>query len=309
MTRTTREVDIAGKLTGVDVVTACGLDVLVRGRALRTARAEGDGYQDVDDPSSVAAALQGSACGADIFTFAEVNPAAGRRHAYPVEWESVAALPISTFDRWWQTQIPQETRTGVRKAEKNGVVARVVEYSDDLVRGIQRIYDESPVRQGKPFWHYGRDLETLRKVHATFLPSSDFIGAYRDGELVGFMKLVYSRHAAGTMNILARLDQRDKRVMNALVARAVDVCARRGVAYLTYCMWSDGGLGEFKRRNGFQKIDLPRYYVPLTAKGRIVLSLKLHRGIRGMLPPAVKNRLVTLRSKWYAARPLSPRTS
>jgi hypothetical protein len=309
MSRQTKAVDIAGRLTEVDVVDACGLDVLVRGGAIRTARAEGDGYQDVDDPASLAAALRAASCRADIFTFAEVNPAASRRHPYPFEWESVAALPITTFDRWWQTQIPQETRTGVRKAEKSGVTVRLVEYSDDLVRGIQGIYNESPVRQGKPFWHYGRDLETLRKVHATFLSSSDFLGAYCNGELVGFMKLVYSRHAAGTMNILARLDHRDKRVMNALVAKAVDVCARRGVPYLTYCMWSDGGLGEFKRRNGFLKTDLPRYYVPLTAMGQIALSLKLHRGLRGMLPAAVKQRLIAVRSRWYAARPLTARSS
>ena len=69
-------------------------------------------------------------------------------------------------------------------------------------------------------------------------------------------------------------------------------------------MWSSGGLGDFKIRNGFQKVTLPRYYVPLTAKGRIALALKLHRGLRGMLPPALKAQLVDLRSKWNAVRTL-----
>jgi hypothetical protein len=115
------------------------------------------------------------------------------------------------------------------------------------------------------------------------------------------MKLVYSRHCAGTMNILAKIGHRDKRVMNALVAKAVDVCNRRGVAYLTYCMWSSGGLGEFKIRNGFQKRELPRYYVPLSIKGHLAIALKLHRGIRGIVPEALKSHLVRLRSKWYSA--------
>jgi hypothetical protein len=74
-------------------------------------------------------------------------------------------------------------------------------------------------------------------------------------------------------------------------------------------MWSAGGLGEFKIRNGFQKIDLPRYYVPLTAKGRIAFALKLHRGVRGMLPPGFKAQLVELRSKWNAIRTPGPARS
>ena len=300
--RHTKEVDLGGKLTTVDAFTAAGRDVLVTGSFIRTARLEGDGYEDVDDPAALLRELAADRCAADIFTFAELDPEAARRHPYPMEYESVAALPISTFDHWWNKQIPQETRTGVRKAEKKGVLVKVVAYDDDLVRGIQSIYDESPVRQGKAFWHYGKDFETLKKIHATFLESSDFIGAYVDGALVGFMKLVYGKHCAGTMNILSRIDQRDKRIMNALVAKAVQVCAAKGVPYLTYCMWSAGGLGEFKHRNGFQKVDLPRYYVPLTAKGRIAVGLKLHRGIRGMLPPPVKDRLVALRAKWYSLK-------
>jgi len=38
-------------------------------------------------------------------------------------------------------------------------------------------------------------------------------------------------------------------------------------------------LADFKRHNGFQKVDLPRYYVPLTAAGRIALRLGLQHGI------------------------------
>jgi hypothetical protein len=300
-----KHLDIGGKLVEVDVYPACGLNVVVGGGGIKTARTEGDGYEDVDDPARVIEELRQSGCGADILSFPELNPDAVARDEYPFEWESVAVLPMKGFDYWWNKQIPQETRTGVRKAEKKGVRVDLVPFGDELVRGIKGIYDESPVRQGKPFWHYGKDLATLKAIHATFLDSSDFIGAYLDSELVGFMKLVYSRHCAGTMNILAKIEHRDKRVMNALVAKAVDVCSQKGIPYLTYCMWSSGGLGEFKIRNGFQKRDLPRYYVPLTITGRIAIALKLHRGIRGILPPGLKTHLVTLRSKYYAARTLT----
>lgn len=296
-----KHLDIGGKLVEVDVYPAGGLDLIVQGRGIKTARTDGDGYVDVDNPTRVLEDLRESGCSADIFTFPELNPDEGARNGYPCEWESIAALPLKDFDFWWNKQIPQETRTGVRKAEKKGIRVEVVQFDLELVKGIQGIYNESPVRQGKPFWHYGKDLATLEKIHATFLGASDFLGAYLDGELVGFMKLVYSRHCAGTMNILAKIQHRDKRVMNALVAKAVDVCSRKGVPYLTYCMWSSGGLGDFKTRNGFEKRELPRYYVPLTIKGQLAIALKLHRGVRGILPPGVKAQLVRLRSKWYSA--------
>ena len=300
-----KHLDIGGKLVELDVYPACGLDVIVQGSGIKTARIDGDGYVDVDDPVRVVDTLRQAGSGADILTFPELNPDAQPRDGYSFEWESVAVLPMKGFDFWWSKQIPQETRTGVRKAEKKGIRVEVVPFGDELVKGIQGIYNESPVRQGKPFWHYGKDLDTLERIHATFLDSSDFLGAYLDGELVGFMKLVYSRHCAGTMNILAKIEHRDKRVMNALVAKAVEVCNRRGVPYLTYCMWSSGGLGEFKIRNGFEKRELPRYYVPLSITGQIAIALKLHRGVRGILPPGLKAQLVRLRSKWYEAKALT----
>ena len=43
-------IDIGGKLTEVDIFTACNTGRLVRGSLVRTARTEGDGYEDVDDP-------------------------------------------------------------------------------------------------------------------------------------------------------------------------------------------------------------------------------------------------------------------
>lgn len=50
----------------------------------------------------------------------------------------------------------------------------------------------------------------------------------------------------------------------------------------------NGNRGEFKQSNGFQKFDLPRYYVPLTIKGRLFVALKLYRGINALPPFAVR---------------------
>ena len=69
----------------------------------------------------------------------------------------------------------------------------------------------------------------------------------------------------------------DKRPTNALIAKAVEICEQRGFAYLTYCNYvyndPDSSLTEFKRRNGFEQVLVPRYYIPLTLQGRIALKL------------------------------------
>ena len=105
----------------------------------------------------------------------------------------MAALPVSTFDHWMTHQIDFKVRNKVRKAAKNGVVIREVSFDDDLVKGISAIYNESPIRQGKRFWHYQKELEAVRRMNATFLDRSIFIGALFEDSLIGFVKLVPMR--------------------------------------------------------------------------------------------------------------------
>ena len=58
-----------------------------------------------------------------------------------------------------------------------------------LVQGIWEIYNECPVRQGRRFPHYGRNIDEVRRMSATFMETSTFIGAYFLEKLIGFMKL------------------------------------------------------------------------------------------------------------------------
>ena len=87
---------------------------------------------------------------------------------------------------------------------------------------------------------------------------------------------------AGLMNIVSMIQHRDKAPTNALMAQAIRSCADRGISNLWYANMSYGkkqlesALADFKRHNGFQKVDLPRYYVPLTVVGRVALRLSLH---------------------------------
>ena len=84
----------------------------------------------------------------------------------------MAALRVSTFDEWMTKQIDFKVRNKVRKSAKKGASTgspRSSFLTMHYVRGIHAIYNECPVRQGKPFWHYGKDLETVRKMNATFM--------------------------------------------------------------------------------------------------------------------------------------------
>jgi len=221
----------------------------------------------------------------------------------------MAVLPVSTFDHWITHQIDFKVRNKVRKAEKKGVVVREVSYDDIFVRGISGIYDECPIRQGKRFWHYKKDLEAVRRMNGTFMDQSIFIGAFFETVLIGFVKLVTDedRSQAGLMQIISMVRHRDKAPTNALIAQAVRSCAQRGIARLWYANFSYGkkqtdSLAEFKRHNGFQKVDVPRYYVPLTTAGRIAFRLGLHHRSNDWIPEPIAATYRRVRSLWYTRR-------
>ena len=131
-----------------------------------------------------------------------------------------------------------------------------------------------------------------------------YLGAYHKTELIGFMKLVWIGEIAGILQLLCKQAHSDKRPANALLERAVAMCCARGVRYLTYGQYSylqkkQSSLTEFKRRNGFDAIRAPRYYVPLTLKGRAGLSFGLHRGWRNLVPGSILALALNLRAAWY----------
>jgi hypothetical protein len=289
-------------------VTFSGLELNIKGSLLRVGKLAAEGFEFVESPEETMAELKRSGKRVDIFTFVQRLPHTSPEYSYPSEPDNVAALPVSTFDEWWNHQIDGKTRNMVRRAEKKGIIVKEVPFDDDLARGIQEIYNETPVRQGRQFPHYGKDFETVRRMSATFLDKSVFIGAYLEEHLIGFAKLTLTpqKSQATVMHILAAVQHRDKAPTNALIAGAVRSCAERGVPYLVYSNFSylkkeRDSLAEFKENNGFQKIDLPRYYVPLNALGRLGLHLGLHHGLMQFFPEPLLAKLRDLRRTWYSA--------
>jgi hypothetical protein len=261
---------------------------------------EDDWYEDVADPKAAIEALRAHpSLDADIFTFWQRLPDLQPKYDFHTECEHIAVLPITDHASWFNQQIKSRLRTSFRKAEKDGVVVRETSYDDEFVRGMTAIFNESAIRQGRPFWHYGKDFETVKQQFSRYLHREYMIGAYFEGEMIGFVMLGNAGCFGLTGQIISSLNHRDRATNLLLMSAAVQACASRGLSHLVYLFWSDDSLSEFKRRCGFEKVRVPRYYVPLTWKGTLALRSGAHRGWRNMVPPGIKAPLKQLRRKWY----------
>lgn len=311
MTEQSIEVSVAGKWKRVPALKVLGRNIIVVGKMTRTAIIHDEEWLEtaLDDPeASVQELKKGGQHGLspDLFTFAQKPPDTVRRFGYQMEFDSIAAARTSDFKEWWE-KLPQETRKNVRRAQKRGVVVAVSQLDDTLVKGIAAVNNESSTRQGRPNRHYGKSLDLVRKDHESFLDRSDFIGAYLDHELIGYLKVVYRGDTASILNIVSKSCHQDKRPSNALLAKAIELCEARGVTHLIYGRYHYGrkrnsSLLEFKIRHGFGELLIPRYYIALTKWGALCLRLKLHRGLIEMVPPGIIEMASMVRAKWYHAR-------
>jgi hypothetical protein len=299
------EISIKGKPRYVPSAQVENKTIIAKGRWVRVAEIKDELVSEgesVRDPDSFLDSLK-SKLKADVFTFTQKLPDVKPKFRLPFEPDNVASIRITTFKDWWD-RLPQSTRRNVRLAAKRGVSVRSVPFNDDFVRGIHRICNESPVRQGRRFWHFGKDFETIKRIHATYLARSEFLAAFCENELIGYLKMVYVDRTAILIHFLVLNSQHEKKPGNALIAKAVEICEQKGVSdflygRLTYGNKQHSSLVEFKLRNGFEQIDFPRYYVPLTIKGRIFVGLRLYRGPAGVLPEPILRMIVGLRSSYY----------
>src|SRR5262245_51322189 len=264
-----------------------GKELVVTGRFLKTARLRSEFHVSLDDPRSFLQAVKLSRLRADIVTFVEQIQDPTPKYPFRHEVEKMAVLPLTSYDDWFTKQLYFKPRNKLRKALKSGIEIRLEEFSEPLLQGIKAIYDESPIRQGKRNYHYREDLNKIRREHSTFLDRSQFIAVYDAAEMVGFAKVTFSQGCGIVMNFLSKVSHRDKAVNNAILAKTVEVCTDRQLKCLVYGHWGSGGtrgLVEFKTANGFQCVEIPRYFVPLTAFGSLALSAGVHRGLVQRIP-------------------------
>jgi hypothetical protein len=280
-----------------------GKDIIVTGRFLKTAKLRDEYYVPLENPEEFLALVRSFSIGVDLLTFVQEIHDTTPKYSFYHEHDCLAVLPLGTYENWLNKQIDCKIRNMIRKASKRGVEVRGVAFNDDLASAIMAVYDESPVRQGQRFRYYRNGFDTIKRLHATFLDSSDFIGAFYKQQLIGFVKVTHVRNYSILMNVLSMVSQRDKAPTNALIAKTVEICTARGSQYLNYSTWGKReGLNEFKEAHGFQRFEIPRYFVPLTSKGKFALKWNLHRKPIDYFPGGWVKRVAAVRSKWNEIR-------
>ena len=304
----TVEVRTKGRWIAVPVMNVNGDKVTVQGKWLKIAKVRGEEMREkeLENPELYLAALKSDTdrmLNADIFSFTQKLPDIQPKYSYPMEWESIAAISLASYKQWW-VDLPQETRKNVRRSQKRGVVIRIAEFDQDLIEGIRSVNDDTPVRQGGKNAYYGLTSDETRKRYSEYAGRCDFICAYSAREIIGFLHLVYRGDVASILNLTVKPSHFDKRPSNARLATAVEICGFRGISHITYGLYNygnkrDSPLREFKIRNGFKEVLIPRYFVPITQWGRLCIKAKLHRGLIGNLPSSVIGFGLRARALWF----------
>lgn len=234
--------------------------------------------------------------GTDIFEFLERKwccKIQSPEKSWAKSEDNVALFHVKSYNEWWNC-INKKTRNMIRKAEKSGINASVAEPDEKLAEGIWKIWNETPVRQDRGFPHYGASIEEVRET-LRLMQNCTYIGAYLQDELVGFIQLVNGDNITIISQILSMQRHRDKAVNNALVAKAIEVCADKHVEWMMYGrIGNHPSLDNFKRSNSFEKFTLTRYYIPLTSKGNIATKLGLQKDVKDALPQSIKYQLIPL---------------
>ena len=305
---TTEEgIRIRGQNATVPCTRVCDRTILVTGTWLKTAGVKDEHFVQGDlvpDLERAIAHLRQWDMKPDIFSFCQKITDPKPRYVYHTEWDDFAAVPITTYEDWFRNRIKKDVQLSVQRALRDGVQVRPVTYNDAFVQGIKKLYDETPIRQGKLFWHYGKSFDALKEIHGTYCEQAEYIGAYLGEELVGFVKMVYVDDFAKTMHVFGSDKHRRSRPTSALLAKAVEICAQRKLSFLIYGEYNfsvkkSAPLTEFKRRHGFVEMKYPRYFIPLTLKGRLALQMKFHRGLRRYIPAPITDTLLKVRSAYF----------
>ncbi len=275
-------------------------ELSVSGRILKIARLRHEWFEYLDDPVAFVKEAK-SARVADILTFLQEAHVERPRLPYQAEPASASVLAFKSFDDWWKN-LNFKARNKARKAQKSGVEMRPAKLDDDFVRGVEIIYNEAPLRQGRKFVHYGKDFATIKHDLSSFPECTFFVGAYHENRLVGFMKLFEGDRILRTVHIIATFADRDKCVMDALIAKAVEAASQKNIFHLHYGDWAHRGLGAFREKFGFERHDCPRYHVPLNLRGELALKAGLQHPWRERIPQPLKDRLVGARNRWNSWR-------
>jgi hypothetical protein len=255
-------------------------------------------YENVEEPEKLIEIIKNSQKRNHIFTFYQRVPNTLPRYKYYMDLYPVSVIKVSSYENWFKNCIGRKTRQAIKTSEKKGIKIKVVAFDEKYIKGISDIYNETPIRAGKKFPHYRDSIDKVKTENATFFDRSVYLGAYYGDELVGFSRIIIEDEFIDIVQLLSKTAHRDKCINNALLSKIVEICSKSKVNYIAYGDYDSSSLGNFKRHNGFIRMDLPRYYIPLNSVGIIAIKLKLHRRVSDWLPEKTKKFFRDLRKRW-----------
>ena len=165
------------------------------------------------------------------------------------------------------------------------------------------IFNETPIRQERRFLHYGKSFETVKRDFARFLFREELVGAYAGDELIGFVFMGDAGRYASLGQIISAVRHRDKSPTNALVAKAIEICAERGIPHLVVravAARTAPRLQEAQRVRGGQAATLLRAaHGAWSPVSQARAAPERHRPVAGR---RVQCNLRGIRSRYYARR-------
>src|SRR2546428_10297857 len=102
------EIRVSGKTIKVPSARINDRTIVVTGKWLKTAAVQDEEFVEgeaVDNPELFIDALKQSGLRTDIFTFAQHLPDITPKYQYHLEWDSMAAVPITTFQEWLKKRV------------------------------------------------------------------------------------------------------------------------------------------------------------------------------------------------------------
>jgi hypothetical protein len=272
-------------------------EIILEGKFPKFVRLRNEWFEEPGDPEEFIEDIKRRGLEADILTFRQLLPATEPKYDHYFELDPLAVIPVTSYDQWFTSQIKSSVRSNVRKSVNRGVETRVEEFNDDLINGIVDLVNDTRIRQDRKYTYFGYNFEQIKETFAPGPYYCEYIGAYYENKLIGFIKLLFAGKCSHNFGMISKVEHKDKVPQYALISKSIERTAQRKTPYLLYGQWVDGGLGQFKRHIGCQLIEVPKYYIPLSAKGKILLNLNLHHGLKHLVPKKISNQLKSIRKK------------
>lgn len=163
----TTEISVRGEFRRVPAIELATVTIVMTGRFLRTGFIKGEGWLDpsqVGAPERIIDELRQRKAPIDLFRFQQQLPDVQQKYGYHVEWEDIAAIPLTSFEDWWENRASQVTRKNVRRSVKRGIEVRHVDFDDRLIESITRINNDTPFRTGENSGTMARIFPGSRRI-------------------------------------------------------------------------------------------------------------------------------------------------